>query len=141
MPILTYTDLHCPTGKLDEVFHAAISRDKGGYEVMVAYGQRGSVLTRETKTSAPTTVKKAFETYKNLTTEKKNIGFVSAPGVSGNVFRLTKYAYDIPTVSQPASYPSIADSQNKIGGETPRSITLSPLLSTDVIPLAFASGV
>ncbi|MFA4919854.1 MAG: WGR domain-containing protein, partial [Thermodesulfovibrionales bacterium] len=79
-------DLHCSNGNSDKVYHTTIEQKDGGYVVLFAYGRRGDTLTRGTKTQEPVPYEKAIGVFNRLVSEKTAKGYISTPGISGDVF-------------------------------------------------------
>jgi bifunctional non-homologous end joining protein LigD len=84
--IVSHADLHFVQGGSDKVYHCAIEDAPGGFNVIFAYGRRGSTLATGTKTNGAVTMEVAEKVYNKLIAEKSGKGYVSNPGVSGNIF-------------------------------------------------------
>ena len=85
MPIIEYIDLHSTVAGADKVYHLALQQDAEGWAVPFAYGRRGSALNFGYKTQTNTEAR-ARSVYNTQLTIQFGKGYVSRPGVSGNVF-------------------------------------------------------
>jgi len=98
--IIEFVDLHCTEAGSDKAYHCAIQEvEPGLYHVPFAYGRVGSTLTTGCKTTAPVSLDKAQKVYEKLVREKTSKGYLSAPGISGNIFGVGLSA-DLPAGTQ-----------------------------------------
>lgn len=100
-------DLHYCSGNSDKVYHLALVTDATGcFEVLFAYGRRGSTLQYGKKTKTPTTEFAATKIYNKYLMEKLNEGYSERPGISGKVFAIpAKGATAVPPVDSPPPAP------------------------------------
>lgn len=96
-------DLHFYGSGSDKVYHVAIlQKDEDAFEVIFAYGRRGSTLTHGAKTTSPVPLEKAQKIYHKLVAEKAAKGYEVKKGISGRVFSyppLNEDSTGIPTVN------------------------------------------
>src|SRR4051812_16786027 len=97
--IIELVDLHCCEGGSDKAYHCAIKEIEGGFIVPFAYGRVGSTLSTGCKTVAPVALDKAKKIFDKLVAEKVGKGYVSAPGISGNVFGVDIQGIPSPTLT------------------------------------------
>ena len=102
--IIEFTDLSCKNAGADKVYHCAIQEVEGGFMVPYAYGRRGSTLNTGFKTPAPVGLEVARKEYNKLVKSKASGGYVSDPGVSGDIFGVATGEASSPSLSLVTKY-------------------------------------
>lgn len=108
MPIIEHIDLHSTAAGADKVYHLAIDEQQGAggshFTVRFAYGRRGAALTFGTK-AIQVNYQRALSVYQKQLTVQFSKGYVSRPGVSGNVFGAEGAATAMPATANGITAP------------------------------------